>query len=199
MSSTTLGPHDQGRRLVVAVIALGLVLLFVGSIIYRLQNPGLTMQARPSETSMAMNEVSELMARLDSEPNHLPTLMALGDQFMRMGSWERAAVFWKRSIGLDPSLERALNGLGVAHYNMDQYHESAEQFERIVELNSENHRAHFNLGMLYKHYLEEPEQARVHFERVLELAPDDPELMDRIRDELANMTPGLFEVEQPAG
>ena len=199
MSSTTLGPHDQGRRLVVAVIALGLVLLFAGSIIYRLQNPSLTMQARPSESSMAMNEISELMARLDSEPNHLPTLMALGDQFMRMGSWERAAVFWKRSIALDPSLDRALNGLGVAHYNMEQYVESAEQFERIVEIKPDNHRAHFNLGMLYKHYLEDPELARVHFERVLELEPDDVELMERIRDELANMAPGVLESEQPVG
>lgn len=199
MSSTTLGPHDQGRRLVVAVIALGLFLIFVGSIIYRLQNPGLTMQARPSESSMAMNEISEMMARLDSEPNHLPTLMALGDQFMRMGSWERAAVFWKRSLGLDPSLERAMNGLGVAHYNMDQYAESAEQFGRIVDVNPENYRAHFNLGMLYKYYLEDPEQAQVHFERVLELDPDDLELMERIRDELRDAAPGLQESDLSTG
>lgn len=196
MSSTTLGPHDQGRRLVVAVIALGLVLIFIGSIIYRLQNSGLTMQARPSESSMAMNEISQLMARLDTEPNHLPTLMALGDQFMRMGSWERAAVFWKRSIALDSSLERALNGLGVAHYNMDQYPESAEQFERIVDLNPDNHRAHFNLGMLYKHYLDNPEQARIHFERVLELEPDDLELMERIRDELSESVRDTQAIEQ---
>ncbi|TVR01551.1 MAG: tetratricopeptide repeat protein [Desulfovibrionales bacterium] len=189
MSSTTVDPHDQGRRLVVAVIALGLVLLFVGSVIYRLQNPSLTMVSRPSETSMAMSEITELMARLDREPNHLPTMMALGDQFMRMGSYERAAVFWRRSIALDPNLERALNGLGVAYYNMDQFSESAEQFARIVEISPDNYRAHFNLGMLHKHYLDDPELARMAFQRVLELNPDDEETVNRVRAELAEMSP----------
>ena len=190
MSSTTLGPHDQGRRLVVAVMALGLILLFLGSIVYRLQNPSLTIQARPSETSMAMNEISELMARLDSEPNHMPTLMALGDRFMRIGSWERAAAFWKRTIALDPTLERALNGLGVAYYNMDQFAESAEQFERIVEILPDNYRAHFNLGMLYKHYLDQPDRARTHFEQILALQPEDEELINRVREELTEPAPG---------
>lgn len=189
MSSTTMGPHDQGRRLVLVVMALGLAFLFLGSIIYRLQHPSLTMESRPPESSMAMNEIAEMMSRLDSEPNHLPTLMALGDQFMRMGSWERAVVFWKRALALDPRQDRALNGLGVAHYNMDQYSESAEQFEQIVEILPENHRAHFNLGMLYKHYLDKPEQARLHFERVLELNPDEEGLVERIREELSEATP----------
>lgn len=191
MSSTTLGPHDQGRRLVVAFLGLGLIFLFIGSVVYRLQNPGLTMESRPAESSMAMNEITDLMARLDNEPNHLPTLMALGDQFMRMGSWERAAVFWRRSLAQEPTLDRAMNGLGVAYYNMDQFADAAEQFARIVEIQPENFRAHFNLGMLYKHYLGEPDQARMHFERVLELEPDDLELRERIRAELADMTPGV--------
>ncbi len=195
MSSTTIGPHDQGRRLILAVMALGMILLFLGSIIYRLQNPTMTMQARPSETSMAMEEISEMMTRLDSEPNHLPTLMTLGDQFMRMGSWERAAVFWKRALALEPNQDRALNGLGVAYYNMDQYADSAEQFVRMVEIMPDNYRAHFNLGMLYKNYLDEPEQARFHFERVLEINPQNEELLARIRKELSNPAPGNASTE----
>lgn len=187
MSTMTTAQPDQGRRLVIAVLGLGLVLLFVGSILYRLQNPSLTMQARQGQQSAAMNEIAELMARLDSEPNHLPTLMALGDQFMRMGSWERASVFWKRALAVDPAQDRALNGLGVAYYNMDQFADSAAQFERIIVLQPDNHRAHFNLGMLYKHYLDEPERARVHFERVLELDPGDEELVGRIQEELSDL------------
>lgn len=189
MNTMTTQP-DQGRRLIVAVLGLGLVLLFIGSIVYRLQNPSLTMQARPSEASMAMNEIAALMARLDNEPNHLPTLLSLGDQFMRMSSWERAAVFWKRVLAVEPEQDRALNGLGVAYYNMEEFPESAEQFRRLVEIRPENHRAHFNLGMLYKHYLEEPDQARKHFQRVLEINPDDEELLERIQAELAEPPPG---------
>ncbi|WP_092123728.1 tetratricopeptide repeat protein [Desulfonatronum thiosulfatophilum] len=190
MSSATTGPHDQGRRLILVVVALGLALLFVGSIIYRLQNPSLTMQARTSQSTMAMNEIADMMARLDNEPNHLPTLMALGDQFMRLGSWERAAVFWRRSLAVDPTEDRAMNGLGVAYYNMDQYSESAEQFERIVDINPDNYRAHFNLGMLNKYYLDNPEQGRFHFERVLEIGPQDEVLVERVTEELASPAPG---------
>ena len=198
MSSTTLGPHDQGRRLVVAFLGLGLIFLFIGSVVYRVQNPGLTMQSRPTESTMAMTEITDLMARLDNEPNHLPTLMALGDQFMRMGAWERAAVFWRRSLAQEPTLDRAMNGLGVAYYNMDQFAEAAEQFARIVEMQPENFQAHFNLGMLYKHYLDAPDQARVHFDRVLELDPDDQELKERIRAELADMTSAVGQGEEMA-
>ncbi|HDQ41805.1 MAG TPA: tetratricopeptide repeat protein [Desulfonatronum sp.] len=189
MSTTTTTQPDQGRRLVIAVLGLGLAFLFIGSLIHRLQNPGLTTQARLGETSAAMNEVAGLMARLDAEPNHLPTLLALGDQFMRMGAWDRAAVFWRRALAVDPSHDKALNGLGVAHYNLDQFPESAEQFRRILALHPDNHRAHFNLGMLYKHYLNDPGQARQHFQRVLELAVGDEDLVERIRQELSELEP----------
>lgn len=175
---------DQGRKLVIAVAGLGLLLLFAGSFVYRLQNPSLTMQARTSEPSTAMNEIAAMMARLDSEPDHLPTLAALGDQFMRMGSWDRAAVFWKRVLAIDPDDMNALNGLGVAYYNLDQFPESAEQFERIIALQPDNYRAHFNLGMLRKHYLGNPDQARIHFERVLALDPGEEGLAERVREEL---------------
>ncbi len=189
MTSMTTTQPDQGRKLVIAVLGLGLALLFLGSIIYRLQNPSLTMQPRQDESAAAMNEIAGLMARLDSEPNHLPTLMTLGDQFMQMGAWDRAVAFWRRALAVDPSQDRALNGLGVAYYNLDQFPESAEQFQRILAMHPDNHRAHFNLGMLYKHYLNEPEQARMHFELVLELEPTEEGLMERIQNELSDLPP----------
>jgi len=188
MSTMTTAQPDQGRRLVIAVLGLGLALLFVGSILYRLQNPSLTTHVHQDQQAAAMSKIAELMARLDSEPNHLPTLMSLGDQFMRMGSWERASVFWKRALTVDPAQDQALNGLGVAYYNLGQFSDSAEQFERIIVLQPDRYRPHFNLGMLYKHYLEEPERARMHFERVLELDPGDEELVARIQKELSDLS-----------
>jgi len=188
MSTMTTAQPDQGRRLIIAVLGLGLALLFVGSILYRLQNPSLTMPGQDPQAAI-MNKIAELMASLENEPNHLPTLMALGDQFMRKESWDRATVFWKRALAVDPAQDQALNGLGVAYYNMDQFSDSAKQFERIIVLQPDNHRAHFNLGMLYKHYLNEPGRARMYFERVLELNPDDEQLMGRIQEELADLSP----------
>lgn len=186
--------HDQGRRFVVAVMGLGLAFLFIASILYVVQNPSLTMQARQDQQAAAMSKIAELMASLDKEPNHLPTLMTLGDQFMRIGSWEQAVVFWKRALAVDPAQDQALNGLGVAYYNLDKFSESAEQFERMIALLPDNYRAHFNLGMLYKHYLDQPQRARTHFERVLELNPaDEAELIRRVQAELAEAetpTPG---------
>lgn len=188
MSTMTTQP-DQGRKLIIAVLGLGLAMIFIGSFLYRLQNPSLTMQARQSESSIAMGEVATLMANLDKEPDHLPTILALADQFMRMASWDRAAAFWKRALAIDPDQVSALNGLGVAYYNLDQFTESAQQFQRIIAMQPDNHRAHFNLGMLYKHYLDEPDQARLHFERVLELDPGEEGLAERIQGELDELPP----------
>lgn len=189
MSSTTTAQPDQGRKIVVAVLGFGLLILFIGSFIYRLQNPSLTIQAKQSESCPAMDNIAELMARLDSQPDHLPTLMALGDQFMRVESWGRAEIFWKLALAVDPLQDRALNGLGVTYYNQDQFAESAEQFQQIVAMQPDNHRAHFNLGTLYKHYLDDAGKARLHFERVLELNPADAELIARIQGELSDSTP----------
>jgi tetratricopeptide (TPR) repeat protein len=194
MSTVMITQHDQGRRFVVAVMGLGLAFLFIASILYVVQNPSLTMQARQDQHAAAMSKIAELMAGLDKEPNHLPTLMTLGDQFMRIGSWEQAVVFWKRALAVDPAQDQALNGLGVAYYNLDKFSESAEQFERMIALLPDNYRAHFNLGMLYKHYLDQPQRARTHFERVLELNPaGEAELIRRVQAELAEAgapTPG---------
>jgi tetratricopeptide (TPR) repeat protein len=194
MSTEMMTQHDQGRRFVIAVLGLGLAFLFIASILYRVQNPSLTMQARQDQQAAVMSKIAELMAGLDKEPNHLPTLMTLGDLFMRIGSWEQAAVFWKRALAVDPAQGQALNGLGVAYYNLDKFFESAEQFERMIALLPDNYRAHFNLGMLYKHYLDQPQRARTYFERVLELNPaDEAELIRRVQAELAEAgapTPG---------
>lgn len=189
MSSIAMERHDQGRRLVVAVMGIGLVVLLLASFIYRLQHPGLTMQSRQDTAeTMAMTEIAELMTQLETQPNHLPTLMTLGDHFMRMGAWDRAIVFWKRALAVDPEEDQAMNGLGVAYYNQEQFAESARQFEDIIALRPDDHRAHFNLAMLNKYYLERPDLARMHFERVLEINPDDAGMLQRVQEEMAELT-----------
>jgi|GEM_PF-2755543 len=83
-----------------------------------------------------------------------------------------------------------------SHYNMGcvykackLYKNAEAEFKKALELDPNDAGTHYNLGVLYDDDLKNPEKARYHYERFLELAPDDKDAA-RVREWL--MTVGKF-------
>ncbi|RQD78844.1 tetratricopeptide repeat protein [Desulfonatronospira sp. MSAO_Bac3] len=179
------------RRAVVAFAMLGLAVIFLSSIWYRIDSPSLVeeTQTRQADQQM-MARIAGLMQEVEQNPENVEAITELAGFFMQNQDWDKALSFWRRALSVDPDNQLALNQAGFTLFQMQQHEEAREKFERLLELNPENHQGHFNLAIIYKYYLDEQEKAREHLEKILEIDPDHPELLERVRQELETPAPG---------
>lgn len=173
-------------------LALGLVVLalmgMVGySVAYRLHHPSLTREIEHTHSSGQedmMGMVSQLMQRLEQDPEDTSALRGLGQAFMRMQAWSEAQRFWNRLLGLEPDNVQARQQLSMSLFRQEKYAAAEEELRHI--LNSEPNNAYvlFNLGILHTYYLENEEQGRSYFQQVLDAPGAEPELKEQAKEHL---------------
>jgi Flp pilus assembly protein TadD len=78
-----------------------------------------------------------------------------------------------------PNLPNSADTLGWAYYNNNAYAVAAPLFEEAVKASPNNQTYRFHLGLTYQK-LDNPERARVEFEKVVALNPNSP-LADQAR------------------
>jgi tetratricopeptide (TPR) repeat protein len=178
--------NSSSRKPVLLFAALCLALIFAGSFLYRAANPSLTVTQQPAMGAGPgpMAEIGNLMTRLEQNPQDLEALNSLGLLFMEMHAWDRAAVFWNRVLSLEPENVSAHYHLGVVKFQLKEYQAAEEHFLKVLAIDPSSHLAHYNLGVLHKYFLEQPEKAQPHFEKVMELAPEDKDIAELVRREL---------------
>lgn len=195
-----------GTKFVVGAVLVGLLAMFLWTFAYRVDNPSLTQTPRQKvqhstedghdhteEELAAMNGeggmkmITALMQKLQENPNDVPTLITLGEQFMRMQQWERASQLLDRAMAAAPGNHQVLNMKGIVDFNMQKYREAADKFEMILELDPDTVLAHYNLGILYGHFLEDKDKARANFEKVLASDKIDAETRKQAEEELKNL------------
>jgi cytochrome c-type biogenesis protein CcmH/NrfG len=188
MSKSLISPGTMQKSVVfLAIICLAVI--FVSCLWNRVQSPGITVETRsaPSTEEQAMMaEVSALMAEVERNPENVGALTELAHVFMLMQAWERSFSFWKRVLALEPDNKLALNQAGFTLFQQERYEEAAGFFEELLKTDPENHRSLFNLGIIHKYYLDDQDRALAYFERIMDLEPEDRQLVDRVQRELDN-------------
>jgi len=77
------------------------------------------------------------------------------------------------AVKLKPSLAVAQNALGVLHRKAKQYQQAETAYLAALASQPEYADVHRNLGILYDEFLNQPEKARTHYQRYLELSDQD--------------------------
>lgn len=191
METNNAFPQVARRRVTLFLLACLGALLFT-AVVYRVDNPSIVQHEEqremPGGGSMEkmgdMAGVSALMQRLQSSPDDIEAMRSLGMSFMEMQAWERALAFWDMVLERHADDVMALNQKGFCLFELEQYAEAAVLFERMLGIEKDNFHAHYNLGVIYKYYLEQPEKAASHFQAVVDGAPEDPALLSNARREL---------------
>jgi tetratricopeptide (TPR) repeat protein len=191
METNNAFPQVARRRVTLFLLACLGALLFT-AVVYRVDNPSIVQHEEqremPGGGSMEkmgdMAGVSALMQRLQSNPDDIEAMRSLGMSFMEMQAWERALAFWDMVLERHADDVMALNQKGFCLFELEQYAEAAVLFERMLGIEKDNFHAHYNLGVIYKYYLEQPEKAASHFQAVVDGAPEDPALLSNARREL---------------
>lgn len=183
-----------GKRLVVLTVAVGLVAMALFSFVYRLGAiPTTTSRPATQSKKVGLNDeqnvkVRQFMEMLQKNPESTEALSGLGDLFLQAKVWDKSASFWERYLKLKPKDEEAIYHYAIALLNMDKINESAEQFESLVQVNPESFHGYYYLGMINVYYLNDKVQGKAYLEKVLDMNPDHPELLENIRNELKKMS-----------
>ncbi|WP_147820848.1 tetratricopeptide repeat protein [Salidesulfovibrio onnuriiensis] len=182
-----------GRKLLLAGVFLCLAAMFATSVAYRVNHPELVKQFRPKQTApqgmqgMGMGAIRDMMAKAEAEPENVDNLMSLSNAFLMMQAWDRALVFLDKARVLEPDNVVILQSMGICYFRKQQYEHAVETYERILELESGNALAHYNLGVVFKHFLNDPESAATHFRAVVDLPHGDEEMKKQARGELKEL------------
>lgn len=89
----------------------------------------------------------------------------------------------------DAEKERLYVELGNAYTKSKLYKSAIEAYENALRINPDNFEAHFNVGLLYEHYLGDTKKAIFHMKRCLKTAPS-PKKADEAKYYLAIMREG---------
>ena len=202
------GP-PKGRKPVLVFVVLLLAAMLGASAIYRLEHPTMSVQrggsqaAAPSDSQEhgeppapvtrnpeAMRKIMELMQHLQKNPHDADALLALSGRFMEMRAWDQARDLLTRLLVTEPSNTSALRMLGVCLFELGDYAASAQTFETVLALGEKDAEAHFNLGILYSRFLDQPAKGKEHFETVLELPEANQEAKTMARHALEELFSG---------
>lgn len=191
-----------GRKAVILAVFVSLAAMFATSFVYRLENPNLVVKAKQQHGASAsageggapagmggamngaMSRVREYMDRVEKNPDDVEALVGLGNSFLMMRAWDRALEPLEKARALAPGDATVLKAVGIAYFNKADYAKATECYEGVLKLDPNDTLALFNLGVIYKHYSQRPEEAGTYFEKVLELEKEDAEMIKLAREEL---------------
>ena len=88
---------------------------------------------------------------------------------MGLQNYAAAEEVLKEAISLAPDFMQARLNLARCYYESDRWRESTEELEKVVEIDPDHGVAHMNLAILYRFFLLDKEQAKIHSHRAIEL------------------------------
>jgi tetratricopeptide (TPR) repeat protein len=111
-------------------------------------------------------------AAVQGSPHLALAQVNMGSTEYRDGNFEAAEQRFRRAIAIDPQWPVAHNNLGLLYLNRGQLAQAEGEFLAELQNNPDYPKAHFNLGLVLA-ATERPEEARQHFERVVQILPTD--------------------------
>ena len=136
-------------------------------------NPAASASPAASAPVLDQAKVAGLMAKIQANPKDADSLMALGDEYYKIGDFATAGNWFTKVTVLEPTNVRGFLALGAAAFNGGDSNAAEVAWRKVLDIDEKNVEAHYDLGFLYFNR-QPPDMAAVqhHWNRVVELDPD---------------------------
>lgn len=165
-------PTLVAKIFIVALIA-GFAVMLISSGAYRTNHPSLTKIKRSSAPQQSVERsaedttaIAELMGNLRDNPDDVKTIKKIARRFMNMKEYKEARSILKKGVAIDPKNGPLYCQLGISNFQLKNYEEAVSAFETAISL-QDDPSAQYNLGILFKYYLDRPEEAKAQFTEVV--------------------------------
>ena len=176
-------------RILIILLAAALTIMLFASLKARIQNPHLTVAARPQqglgggEAGEDAQTVGKLMRQVAENPQDISALIHLIEHLVTAQNWDAAETFAQRAVTMDVSNPKPLYLLGVIQHNQGRNKEAAESLERVVKIKDEAS-VRYSLGVLYIYFLEDPKRGVEHLRAGLKDTTASEELKVAMQQEI---------------
>ncbi len=128
--------------------------------------------AAPSAAVLDQAKVATLMGKIQANPKDADSLMALGDEYYRIGDFTTAGDWFTKVTTLEPGKARGFLALGATAFNNGDQDAAEVAWRKALDIDEASVEAHYDLGFLYFNR-QPPDLAAVelHWNRVIELDP----------------------------
>ncbi|SNS01125.1 TPR repeat-containing protein [Humidesulfovibrio mexicanus] len=194
-------PLSGGQKFILFALLAVIVTMFVGSFVYRMKGGGLVVEVHQERGGMGgasamggpmagmmgvdMEQLRELMRRVEQNPNDAKVLLELANTFMMMQAWDKALEFAQMAAKAEPGNPDAHRAMGMVRFERKEYAEAKKSFDIVLKAAPDDALAHYNMGILLKHYMQKSAEGDAHFRRVVQLNPKDSDVLKSAQEELA--------------
>ncbi len=195
---------SSSRKIILALVALGLGLMLVVSLQQRLTGPGLVVHNQTvgggntgaqSKADALTAEIGQHMAELKENPNDFGGLVHLSELLMQAEQWEAAENFLRRAISLDATKAQPHYLLAIILHNGKKYKEAADSLEKSLAINDDPS-ARWSLGVLYAYYLDDVAKGLDELQKALKSPKITPELKANVETEIRKIQEAIQEAQQ---
>jgi tetratricopeptide (TPR) repeat protein len=197
-SASPSAPLGAGQKLVLAALLAALLAMFVGSFAYRMQGAGMVVEIKQERGGMGkggpmgggmggldMERLRDLMATMEKNPGDPKVLLELGNTFMMMQAWDKALEYLDKAVKAAPKDIQAHRAMGMVRFERKEYPLARKSFETVLTMEPGDVLAHYNMGILLKHYMKKPAEGDAHFRKVVQLGGSAaPEILKSAEEEL---------------
>jgi Flp pilus assembly protein TadD len=168
-------------------MAAAVLAVFASSFWYRMQHPSLQVAAKAERAPEVqgppggMQRIQELMAAVREDPKNVPALLELSQAFLMMRAFDRALAFLDQGLAVEPRNAELLRARGAALFRKQDFAAAAGVFSELKARDQNDAVARFNLGVLYKFYLDRRAEGEAELRAVLALGHGDEELNQMAR------------------
>lgn len=186
----------SGQKIILVLLLCAFVAMFAGSFAYRMQGAGLVVEVRQQNEGMGkgggmggmmgmdMGAMREIMDKLRANPDDPKVMLEVGNAFMMMQAWDKALemlLMAEKKLPKDMAVQKAL---GMVRFERKEFDLAKKAFDKVLAAEPNDALSHYNMAILLKHYMNKAAEGDAHFRKVLQLAPEDQELVKGAQEEL---------------
>jgi cytochrome c-type biogenesis protein CcmH/NrfG len=131
--------------------------------------------ARESAPPVDMARVQELSAKIKQNPRDFDSIVELANLNFDQKNYGDAVNLYKTALEVRPDALNVRTDMGTAMFYQERFDDAIAEFQQVLQSDSKNAQALFNLGVTMLHGKNDPKRALEYWERMIATNPNHPQ------------------------
>ena len=131
--------------------------------------------ARESAPPVDMARVQELSAKIKQNPRDFDSIVELANLNFDQKNYGDAVNLYKTALEVRPDALNVRTDMGTAMFYQERFDDAIAEFQQVLQSDSKNAQALFNLGVTMLHGKNDPRRALEYWERMIAANPNHPQ------------------------
>jgi cytochrome c-type biogenesis protein CcmH/NrfG len=135
----------------------------------------LSATARESAPPVDMARVQELSAKIKQNPRDFDSIVELANLNFDQKNYGDAVNLYRTALEVRPDALNVRTDMGTAMFYQERFDDAIAEFQQVLQSDSKNAQALFNLGITMLHGKNDPKRALEYWERMIATNPNHPQ------------------------